>query len=400
MANKTYASSKKKGKCATIGIIFMLGYISAVIELWRKNGIGHFLWVLIKRPIDLIDVEGFFLFTIGLFSYVYYILVNEWTKRRINRIGLFLCLFIIVGSINCLYKASYFDLLSHRIIVGIIFIQSFIVSILLYKDILRNNLVYRSKGIVTYLIEKTSVQNVLFLSSLVLCSIWSLSFFISSYIEIVEVSLRHTIDMISVYLLLSLSYYTYIYNLNHFMSNITVLSGMNKAYSLHNYIVLSNYNDSSITDKAIKHKNNQILYEYVHNLLIEIEETVSKIASQQEVKKVIDTPPVIRSLPKILLSDESGTISIFTDDITSSIPYRIYFYIFSHTLYERILSEAKDSQDIVKKFFKVILQIDPVYRKNILNRIESIRKVLKEIVSLNTEDLFSTLGIWSFQLTS
>ncbi|KAI5190948.1 hypothetical protein NEMIN01_1281 [Nematocida minor] len=400
MVVKSYGGSRKRSNCATIGLVALLGYLSSVAELWRKNGIAHFFWMVVKKPIDLIDIHYGFLFFTGVLTYLHYMLIRSWTKNRINRIGMLLSLFMITGGMNCLHKVVHGGAADHRHMAGTVFVQSVVVTAFLFKDILSTDLSYSSKGVARYLAEKMPINNIMAIFFLSLVSAWILTFFLSSYLKIVEITIRNTLDSISVYILLYLTHYTYIYNLNHFSYGISILSEENKTHSIENYIVLTNYDDKQITEKNIKEKNNEILYAYALDLFADIENTICAISKQQKIKNIFTSSKTVRNIPKMLLSEKKGALPILKDDIAAGLAYKLYFYIFSTTLYKRALHDAKKSQKIISRLQRTIWQMDSSCRKKIMQGIENVRKELREIITFETEELFNILGIWSFHFTT
>ncbi|EIJ88092.1 hypothetical protein NEPAR06_2329 [Nematocida parisii] len=395
---KTYESSKKLSNCVTGGIILALGYISSVVHMWRTDGLVHFLWIIVKKPINIIDVNCSLLLFISMFTYFHYMLIRLWTKNQINHIGIFLCQFIITCGLMGVYmgNAGGINISCAQKLVGSIFIQSVLISGLVYRDIVKIDLSQSKYGLIRHIVGKIKTDR---MTSIFVCTMIHAWVFSDMSWNSFTQAFSWALDSISVYILLLSVIYAYVYNLNHFTRNVEVLSERNKVFSLENYIVLRNYEENS-SCKDTNAKNNEILYAYVINLLFEIEQMISAISKQQKVKQVTLAPRVIRKLPPALLSKEKTTFSILKNDITATMSHKIYFYLYSRLVYNRAMNYAENSHSIVKKLTRVIWQMEFSHRKELVNSINSVRDEIKNIVSFDTTDLLNAMNIWLFHLST
>lgn len=397
---KSYRSSTQRSNFATIGLIALLGYISSVVELWRKNGIVYFFWVIIKRPVAMIDVHYVFFVLLGMLAYLFYMVIRAWGKSRLPFVVVLISLVIISGGALCLHVGMNSGIVKDSEVAGGILMQCLLITVLMYREMIRIDVCPLDNGVLVYLFKKAPVNKVWFMGVCSFLGAWGCMLFTSSCLHTMEIAVRCTLDGISVYILLFLILHTHIYNVNHFSKDIQVLSKDNQVYSIENRIVLTNYDDAQITENEVKSKNNQIIYEYALDLLRNVEEGVYSIVKKQKISKVCIEPKPIRKLPKMLLIEAEKQSPIIKNDITGSLLYKLYFFVFSRVVYERILSDIKLSQNIISKLTRVIWLMDLNCRKKLLQRIDDVRKDARKIIAFDTSDLTNILNVWSFHLST
>ncbi|KAI5161295.1 hypothetical protein NEAUS03_1565 [Nematocida ausubeli] len=395
---KTYDSSKKISRCVTGGAILLFGYMAAVMHLWRMNGIVYFFWLIMKKPVYIIDVNWAVLLLVNVFTYMHYMLIRLWTKNRINHIGIFLCQFIIVnGLIGVLvFMSGRVHGEMQQSAMGHIFMQSMIVASILYKDITQIDADYfRDCGLIRHIIWQIRVDRVVGLVLGFAAEVWCLGLFGVSFMQ----GIGCAFDGLLAYILLAAIIHAYVYNINHFTRDVEILSEKNGYFSLENYIVLRNYEETS-NDKGCGLHNSEIIMGYILDLLEETSKMVAAVTKQQRTREIVISQKSTKKLPQILLFEGRKNLSILKDDISANISHKIYFYLYSRTIYNRALVSVNGSREIVKKLARVIWRMEVSQRKKLLAAIDSVQSEIKGIVAFNTEELSNALSIWSFQLTT